>query len=176
MKGRPEATHAITSGWPTIHSGSSRDTSKLCRVDGVKWAGENLTEIAGVWLPEIMSLPDSLPWMESVDAKMVRAKEHLDTLHAEAGVFFESTKRNFILKSNGQEAWIVHYIEGSTPPIRLGVLLGECVFNIRSALDNLSLWPDTDGGFKRTVQRYPIPHLFRPGAVGKELAEVPQGC
>jgi hypothetical protein len=48
--------------------------------------------------------------MESVDAKMVRAKEHLDTLHAEAGVFFESTKRNFILKSNGQEAWIVHYI------------------------------------------------------------------
>ncbi len=84
-----------------------------------------------------MSLPDSLPWMESVDAKMVRAKEHLDTLHAEAGVYFESTKRNFILKSNGQEAWIVHYIEGSIPPIRLGVLMGECVFNIRSALDNL---------------------------------------
>jgi hypothetical protein len=51
--------------------------------------------------------------MESVDAKMVRAKEHLDTLHAEAGVVFESTNRNFILKSNGQEAWIVHYIEGS---------------------------------------------------------------
>ena len=75
--------------------------------------------------------------MESVDAKMVRAKEHLDTLHAEADVFFESTKRNFILKSNGQEAWVVHYIEGSIPPIRLGVLLGECVFNIRSALDNL---------------------------------------
>ena len=45
-------------------------------------AGENLTEIAGVWLPEIMSLPNSLPWMESVDAKMVRAKEHLDTLES----------------------------------------------------------------------------------------------
>jgi hypothetical protein len=75
--------------------------------------------------------------MESVDAKMVRAKEHLDTLHTEAGVFLESTKRNFILKSNGQGAWIVPYIEGSIPPIRLGVLLGECVFNIRSALHNL---------------------------------------
>jgi hypothetical protein len=75
--------------------------------------------------------------MESADAKMTRAKEHLDTLHAEAGVFFESTKRNFILKSNGHEAWIVHYIEDSIPPIRLGVLLGECVFNMRSALDNL---------------------------------------
>ena len=84
-----------------------------------------------------MSIPDSLPWMESVDAKMVRAKEHLDTLHAEAGMFFESAKRNFILKTNEHEAWIVHYIEDSIPPIRLGVLLGECVFNIRSALDNL---------------------------------------
>ena len=51
-----------------------------------------------LWLAEIMPVPDSLPWMESVDAKMARAKEHLDTLYAEAGAFFESTKRNFILK------------------------------------------------------------------------------
>jgi hypothetical protein len=84
-----------------------------------------------------MTLPDSVPWMESVYAKMARAKEHLDTLHAEARVFFESTTRKFILKSNGREAWIVHYIEDSIPPIRLSVFLGECVFNIRSALDNL---------------------------------------
>jgi len=75
--------------------------------------------------------------MESVDAKMVRAKEHLDTLYAEAGVFFESTKPKFILKSNEREAWIVHYTEDSFPPMRLGVLVGECVFNMRSALDNL---------------------------------------
>ncbi len=79
----------------------------------------------------------SLPWMESADAKMARAKEHLDTLYAEAGVFFERTRRNFILKSNGHEAWIVHYVEDSVPPIRFGVLVGECVFNMRSALDNL---------------------------------------
>jgi hypothetical protein len=75
--------------------------------------------------------------MESVDAKMVRAKEHLDTLHSEAGVFFKSTNRKFIAKSDGRRAWIVHYVENSIPPIRLGVLLGECVFNMRSALDNL---------------------------------------
>ena len=84
-----------------------------------------------------MPLPHSLPWMESVDAKMGRAKEHLDTLYAEAGVFFKSTKWNFILKSNEHEAWIVAYKDDSIPPIRLSVLLGECVFNIRSALDNL---------------------------------------
>jgi hypothetical protein len=39
-----------------------------------------------------MSVPDSLPWMESVDVKMDRAKEHLDTLYAEAGVFFKFRK------------------------------------------------------------------------------------
>jgi hypothetical protein len=75
--------------------------------------------------------------MESVEAKMDKAKEHLDTLHAEAGIFFESTKRHFILKTDGHAAWIVLYIEDSIPPIRFGVLLGECVFNMRSALDNL---------------------------------------
>ncbi len=84
-----------------------------------------------------MSLPDSLPWMESTDAKIARAKEHLDALFAEASVFFENTNRQFILKSNGKDVWIVHYIEGPNPPIRYGVLLGECVFNLRSALDNL---------------------------------------
>jgi hypothetical protein len=84
-----------------------------------------------------MSIPNSLPWIESTDAKMARAKEHLDALYAEASVFFETTKRHFILKSSEREAWIVHYIEDSIPPIRLSVLLGECVFNLRSALDNL---------------------------------------
>lgn len=75
--------------------------------------------------------------MESADAKMARAKEHLDTLHAEAGAFFKSTKRKFDLMSNEHESWIVHHIEDAIPPIRLGILLGECVFNMRSALDNL---------------------------------------
>jgi len=75
--------------------------------------------------------------MESADAKIARAKEHLGNLCTEADVFFETTKRNSILKSNGQEAWIVHWVEDSFPPIRLGVLLGECFHNMRSVRDNL---------------------------------------
>jgi hypothetical protein len=58
-------------------------------------------------------------------------------LYSEAGAYFETTKHHFILKSNGHAAWIVHYTEGAIPPIRFGVLFGECVFNMRSALDNL---------------------------------------
>src|SRR5579871_3507198 len=60
-----------------------------------------LTDGSRLCLPESMPVPESLPWMESVDAKMDRAKEHLDTLNAEAGIFFESTKRHFILKTDG---------------------------------------------------------------------------
>jgi hypothetical protein len=48
----------------------------------------------GVWLPEIMSLPD--PWMGERRREEVGAKEHLDPLHAEARVFFEITKRNLV--------------------------------------------------------------------------------
>jgi len=113
--------------------------------------------------------------MESVDAKMVRAKEHLDTLHAEAGMFFASTKRNFILKSNGHEAWIVHYIEDSIPPIRLGVLLGECVSNVRSALDNLvcGLIRTADSHAPCKDSQFPICSTHEQW---KKFAEVPQGC
>ena len=52
--------------------------------------------------------------MESADAKMVRANEHLDALHAEASMFFKTTKRHFILKSTEREAWIVHCTEDAT--------------------------------------------------------------
>ena len=106
---------------------------------------------------------------------MVRAKEHLDTLHAEADIFFGTTKRNFILKSNEHEAWIVHYIEDSIPPIRLGVLLGECVSNVRSALDNLvcGLIRTADSHAPCKDSQFPICSTHEQW---KKFAEVPQGC
>ena len=141
--------------------------------DGVKWAGERLTEIAGVWLPVIMSVPDSLPWMESVDAKMVRAR-NTSTPSMLKLVCSSNTKRDLILKSNGQEAWIVHYIEDSVPPIRLGVLLGECVFNIRSALDNL-VCGLIQPGFTRP-SKVPNSPFVPPKSSGKGIARIPEGC
>jgi hypothetical protein len=42
--------------------------------------------------------------MESADAKLSRAKGHLETLYSEAAVCFKATKRNFVFKTNGHEA------------------------------------------------------------------------
>lgn len=82
---------------------------------------------------------DSLPWMESAAAKLVRAKEHLDVLDAEIVAYIKATKRNFVFKVNQEqtEAWIVSWVDDPYPPIRLSVLIGDCLFNMRSALDNL---------------------------------------
>ena len=90
---------------------------------------------------------------------------------------FSSTARsgNFILKTDRHEAWIVHYIEDSIPPIRFGVLLGECVFNIRSALDNLVCGLIRTADSHAPCKNTQFPHLFHPEAVGKGLGEVPQG-
>ncbi len=84
-----------------------------------------------------MATADSLPWMESVDAKMRRAKEHWNTLQAEELRFAQSVKPQFILDTDHNPVWIVHYMQQAVPPIHLGILLGECVFQLRSALDNL---------------------------------------
>jgi hypothetical protein len=84
-----------------------------------------------------MPLPDSLPWMESVDAKVARAEEHLATFDAESLEFFKQSRPTFIRKTNGEAHWLVCYTEDPFPPLRLSVLAGEVLFNLRSALDNL---------------------------------------
>src|SRR5262245_55640790 len=86
-----------------------------------------------------MPLPKSLPWMESVDAKISRAHEHLDTLEREIRVFLESTKHNFVVKVDEKHAQmeIVYWVDDPYPPIRFSALVGDCVFNMRSALDHM---------------------------------------
>ena len=75
--------------------------------------------------------------MESVDAKIIRAQEHLKAFTAEALAFLKSAVHRTVLKVDGQNAWLVYWIEDPIPPIRLSTIVGDCVFNMRSALDNL---------------------------------------
>lgn len=84
-------------------------------------------------------MPNSLPWMESVDAKMIRAHEHLETLERETGEYLSTIKPTMVLKIAPNEPWpwLVMWVNDYIPPIRLSVLLGDCVHNMRSALDNL---------------------------------------
>ena len=86
-----------------------------------------------------MPLPNSLPWMESVDAKMIRAHEHLETLEREIKAYLSAIKVEMVLKTDPAQSrpWLVMSASDYIPPIRLSVLLGDCVHNMRSALDNL---------------------------------------
>lgn len=77
--------------------------------------------------------------MESVDAKIARAHEHFAELGRATGEYLCSTKRNFVAKCNHDRTshWIVYWVDDPYPPMRMSTLVGDCVFNMRSALDNL---------------------------------------
>lgn len=77
--------------------------------------------------------------MESFDAKIARAEEHLDILKSEIQDFVKLIKHKAYVKTNpaNNTAWIVYHTLNSSPPIRIGTIIGDCVHNMRSALDNL---------------------------------------
>jgi hypothetical protein len=86
-----------------------------------------------------MPLPNSLPWMESVDAKIVRAHELFEVLDKEISEFVETARPHIERMVNQEytETWLVFWVDDPFPPIRLSVLIGDCLHNLRSALDNL---------------------------------------
>jgi hypothetical protein len=77
--------------------------------------------------------------MESVDAKMIRAHEHLESLAAETNAFLGGIKRTMILKTYPGEPTpsLMIWVDDPYPPVRLSVIAGDCIHNMRSALDNL---------------------------------------
>jgi hypothetical protein len=86
-----------------------------------------------------MPLPNSLPWMESVDAKMIRAHEHIETLGREITEYLSSIdiKMQLMTAPHLPCPWIVFHASDYIPPMRLTTLIGDSVHNMRAALDNL---------------------------------------
>lgn len=86
-----------------------------------------------------MPLPKSLPWMEGVDGKIRRAEEHLDAFNREATQYLATARPRIIRKTNVERTahWLVLYTEDPIPPIELSVLIGDYLYNLRSALDHL---------------------------------------
>ena len=91
---------------------------------------------------------------------MIRAHEQIETLEREINEWFASINIQMYLKeAPGQHwPWLVVHPSDYIPPIRLSVLAGECVHNMRSALDNLicglALTQDRDA--KCTGTAFPI--------------------
>jgi hypothetical protein len=77
--------------------------------------------------------------MESVDAKMIRAHEHLEAFSQEAHDYLSALEITMVLKTAPANPfpWLVIWANDYIPPMRLSVLLGDCVHNMRAALDNL---------------------------------------
>jgi hypothetical protein len=73
----------------------------------------------------------------SVDAKLDRAREHLQIINQQIETFVRAAKHTFVLKTNPQmdEAWIVWLPDASPyPPIQVSVEIGEFLYNLRSSL------------------------------------------
>ena len=102
------------------------------------------------------------------DAKISRAHEHFADLGHATSEFLQATKRNLVLKCNHERTkhWIVYWVDDPYPPLRLSTLVGDCVFNMRSALDNLvcGLIRTQTPAAKCGGTRFPI-QLERPGYV-----------
>ena len=77
--------------------------------------------------------------MESADAKMIRAHENIEGVAREINDWFASIEVKIYLKTapDNRAPWLVVHVTDYIPPIRLSILIGECVHNMRSALDNL---------------------------------------
>jgi hypothetical protein len=76
--------------------------------------------------------------LDGVEAKIARARVHLESLHRAAGRLFAEQPIRFDLVPDGQEGWfLVRPDLVAEPPRSLGVGIGDVVHNLRSALDHL---------------------------------------
>jgi hypothetical protein len=79
--------------------------------------------------------------LDGCRAKLDRADEHLDLFEREIDAFLEDESQSVALSipyldpESGYH--IVYAVVESDPPLRLGVILGDVVHNVRSALDHL---------------------------------------
>jgi len=74
--------------------------------------------------------------LDSARLKVIRAQEHLDSLKAEVGMYIKEHPYEFILNEEGHPDGSGGVIRiHIAPPLRLSTLVGDCVTNLRAALD-----------------------------------------
>ncbi len=91
-------------------------------------------------------------------AKLRRAQEHLEALDAEARAYGEREPYSVTRERDPLEGWQVAYFHiHEPPPIRLGIILGDFFYNLRSCLDHLA-WQLVllDGGTPGDHTAFPV--------------------
>lgn len=80
-------------------------------------------------------MPDPLA---GVREKLNRADCHLKTLHEEIGAFIDAKRDSIVDDFEHERSSYVFWLQDlEEPPLRWGVIIGEIVHNLRSALDHL---------------------------------------
>jgi hypothetical protein len=92
--------------------------------------------------------------------KFNRSKEQFDQLRTEMDAFFnEEPKPHSSLGEFDTDAWewVERFQLREKPPLRFGIILGDCLHNLRSALDH-TMWQVTllDGGLPDDATQFPI--------------------
>jgi hypothetical protein len=79
--------------------------------------------------------------LNSVWLKIIRAKEHLDSLYSEIQMFWLSKPKPFDLipeDDTKESEKVFKFKVNREPPIRWSVIVGDIAFDLRSALDHLA--------------------------------------
>lgn len=92
--------------------------------------------------------------------KFNRSKEQFDALRGEIDAFFNADPRPHRSVGSFNEGtweWVERFQIITPPPLRFGVILGDCVHNLRCVLDH-TMWQVTllDGGTPNGETQFPI--------------------
>lgn len=97
--------------------------------------------------------------LDGIEAKIVRAGEHLKAIGEECEAFINAGT-TFSVTSGyeaDRRAWVQRIKVLEQPPLRLGVLVGDFVHNVRCALDHLAFaLTELDGGVPDRFTQFPI--------------------
>ena len=111
----------------------------------------------------------TLERLSGIEAKIARAKEHLETIETEAKNHLEAKPHQIVQHIDPSTGWNVLRPRPMSPlPLRWGVVAGDLVHDLRSALDHL-IWQLVlaSGAIPDEMNQFPI---FSTGRVEKSQA------
>ena len=77
--------------------------------------------------------------LDGVRLKIIRAQEHLDALDRENKAYMDSDSYEIVYERDGERSRHVYRFHvRQPPPLRLSILMGDCLYNLRSGLDHLA--------------------------------------
>ena len=125
--------------------------------------------------------------VRSFDLKLQRAYEHLNSFEQEANAWIETKPYGIVHERDPEpppneigdcQAWRFRINRVSDVPERLSIIIGDCVFGLRSALDHLAFalaQAHTPGMSKRKIEGSEFP-IFGPKQMAAETEKTKIGC